>query len=1263
LTKQDFLQGYVRLLKRLDAQKTMSQDILDELHTGFDTVATSDQVEELKQLLLQLTDHPAQKPEVKISVFISYARADDEPFVEKLYNDLKDDFDVWWDRETMSNRGKTFLQEIRDAIDWSDRLILIAGPYAFTSDYVRDEWQYAYETYKGINVALRLGDYSDFPEQLSGFDAPDFRDDTNYEDRLETLKRQLSEPLAPVGKFHNVPALPPHFLNRPEDLDTLRDLVIADVDKPTLISAEKRTTAVEGMGGIGKSVLATAFAHDRKVRFAFPDGIVWLTVGREPSMYELYRAVGVALGDQLSNYPDETTARQNAQKALADTKCLLILDDLWELPVGRAFRDLISGTLARLLVTTRNLQINDLLNANECRLRLIDESQAVDYLRSWVGDDPKLDEIAKKLGYLFLALKLAGARMKKDNLNGAEFLRSFDRVSRMKINPHASEREDSLEASIMLSVEAAFDGTEDENLLYHACGIFPEDTAIPQQTILQLWRYLRPDADDFGLWERLNALVDLALVERNTIDRTITLHDLLRNYTREKLGERYVQTHQDLLDSYRVDKWHQLPLDETYMWWNIGYHLINAGKASKLQELLLDINFLQAKLNFTNINAVLADCNILRSDSTVALIESTLKMSSHIIASSPDQLLCQLYGRLLPYRDAQPQVDALLTSISEHTVLPALLTKHETLMTAKFSLIRVLSEHSQTVNTIAINDTHIISGSADRSVKLWKLSTGELINSLDNQVADVTAVKFSPDHTKCLFGTAQYIDEDEDDWTDDEISELGIWDSITENWICKLTQPESVTSVAFSPDGSTFIVGFDSRIIRLYDTQSGTLLRTFSGHSAPVNSVAFSPDGTRVVSGSGHLYKDSNDNSLKLWDVSSGENLHTFTGHSASVRTVAFSPDGARILSGSEDRLLKLWDSWSGRLICTFKGHAGMVDSASFSPDGTLIVSGSHDATIKIWDVLNCKVVHTYNGHSSYVKSVAFDSKGTTIISGSHDTTIRLWNTKSRETSDLFGKHSAQVTALAFSNDGTEMISGSRSSGGFRDDSIKLWDTSTGKIVRTYEKFGVRAIALSPSNNHILVGEYSKVSLLDKFTGQVIWVSDEHRVVDSVAFSPDGRFIFSGDTKRIRIWRAEDKELLQNLDGHYSHWGVRGFYFSSNGSHFISSDFQTLKLWTTEQGTLVQTVADTKINRAYFLDKYGVQFNQHGGMSHTIGFNGELQLWKNDEKLTTFNGDAMTSVVAISANYSIAIGDYGGSVHILSPNATLHRIIDNKNTI
>ena len=154
--------------------------------------------------------------------------------------------------------------------------------------------------------------------------------------------------------------------------------------------------------------------------------------------------------------------------------------------------------------------------------------------------------------------------MKKDRLSGADYLRTFDRVSRMKIDRQASDREDSLEASITLSVDAAFANAEDEKLLYHTFGIFPEDTPVPQQTILQLWRHLRPDVDEFDLGETLNALVDLALVERSEDDRTINLHDLLHSYAQEKLGDRYVQTHRDLLDSC-FGGWHIAVFEQVWL--------------------------------------------------------------------------------------------------------------------------------------------------------------------------------------------------------------------------------------------------------------------------------------------------------------------------------------------------------------------------------------------------------------------------------------------------------------------------------------------------------------------------------------------------------------------------------------------------------------------------------------------------------------------------------------------------------------------------
>jgi hypothetical protein len=81
-------------------------------------------------------------------VFLSYGRDDDEPFVWRLYEALKVApgpdgplFDVWFDRVCMPSRGVPFLQEVRDTIATTDRLVLLVGPDAMASDYVRQEWR------------------------------------------------------------------------------------------------------------------------------------------------------------------------------------------------------------------------------------------------------------------------------------------------------------------------------------------------------------------------------------------------------------------------------------------------------------------------------------------------------------------------------------------------------------------------------------------------------------------------------------------------------------------------------------------------------------------------------------------------------------------------------------------------------------------------------------------------------------------------------------------------------------------------------------------------------------------------------------------------------------------------------------------------------------------------------------------------------------------------------------------------------------------
>ena len=165
---------------------------------------------------------------------------------------------------------------------------------------------------------------------------------------------------------------------------------------------------------------------------------------------------------------------------------------------------------------------------------------------------------------------------------------------------------------------------------------------------------------------------------------------------------------------------------------------------------------------------------------------------------------------------------------------------------------------------------------------------------------------------------------------------------------------DDVNSVAISPDGRYIVSGSRDRTVRIWDINSGDLLRTLGGHEwGGVNSVAISPDSRYIVSGGGRVLIDPfTDSAVQIWDINSGDLLMTLEGHEESVRSVAISPDGRYIVSG-DGKTVRIWDINSGDLLMTLEGHKGGVNSVAISPDGRYIVSGggAFDNTVRIWGI------------------------------------------------------------------------------------------------------------------------------------------------------------------------------------------------------------------------------------------------------------------------------------------------------------------------
>jgi hypothetical protein len=151
-----------------------------------------------------------------------------------------------------------------------------------------------------------------------------------------------------IARLHGVPDLPPHYLLRDEVLTGLKQKLLSG-NASVAITGQGRALGVQGMGGIGKSVLATVLARDSEVRQALPDGIYWLTIGQKSNLLDLQNQLSCQLTGSKETFTTEREAKDALREALGRA-ALLVVDDAWTIDHADAFS--VTAPPARLLITT-----------------------------------------------------------------------------------------------------------------------------------------------------------------------------------------------------------------------------------------------------------------------------------------------------------------------------------------------------------------------------------------------------------------------------------------------------------------------------------------------------------------------------------------------------------------------------------------------------------------------------------------------------------------------------------------------------------------------------------------------------------------------------------------------------------------------------------------------------------------------------------------------------------------------------------------------
>ena len=258
-----------------------------------------------------------------------------------------------------------------------------------------------------------------------------------------------------------------------------------------------------------------------------------------------------------------------------------------------------------------------------------------------------------------------------------------------------------------------------------------------------------------------------------------------------------------------------------------------------------------------------------------------------------------------------------------------------------------------------------------------------------------------------------------------------------------------------------------------------------------------------------------------IWDIQSMED-NWRNGHQSLTRiqyryshrdVYCLQHDDNKIVAGLGDKTVKIWDRHSMQCTHVLRGHTGLVTCLQY--DEKVIITGSTDSTVRVWDVSSGQMLNTLVQHSAAVLCLRFGP--TTMVTCSKDWTIAVWDIKSptdiRRRRLLVG-HRGGVTRVDF--DDEYIVSGSV------DQTIKVWQTSTGEFVRTLHGHREGIACLQYRGNRIISGSFdSTIRIWDVESGACLRLLEGHEDWVTCIWSDDKKIVSGTYYGTIKVWDLE----------------------------------------------------------------------------------------------------------------------------------------------
>ncbi len=478
--------------------------------------------------------------------------------------------------------------------------------------------------------------------------------------------------------------------------------------------------------------------------------------------------------------------------------------------------------------------------------------------------------------------------------------------------------------------------------------------------------------------------------------------------------------------------------------------------------------------------------------------------------------------------------------------------------------VRSYIGHGEKINCLGVTTDGklLVTGSHDRSVRVWDVTSGKPLFSFQGHTGQVTALAVRPDGRQAASGG------------DDGAVRLWPLSSTDEHrTFGEATEP--LWAVAVSPDGKRFAAAGADKTIRIYDTLSGKVEKTLTGHKGAVPTLAFLGNGV-LASGAG-------DKLVKLWDVASGT-ARDLTGHTSAVLGLAADEAGKLLVSGAVDKTVRGWDA-AGKPLWTWTGKSA-VCAVAVRKDGQRLAVGTADGWLTLLAVAGSepKVVGAVAAHGAGVAGVAFHPDGGRIATCGGDGIVRTWSVPETGSPLQTGRLEpplrtttagalSPITGLAYSADG-KMLAFVGS-----DAVTRVWDAQTGTELRGFRGHTdwATGVAFLPDGRGVVsVGVDKAARVFELARQETITPPGHTHSVRCVAVSRDGKYIATGSVdKSIRVWEVATGKEVATLIG--SPEVLNAVAFAGPGQVVSGGDDGRVRWWSINPAREIRSVPTSRV--------------------------------------------------------------------------------------